>query len=552
MSSSRPRVTDTALKAGYTPPLAAFRRTKSESEKVAERKRKFREAEEQLEKKAHLFDTEKESKPTMTKMIAPSARDAPRFSSRRPQELRRFLRWMEDLWKDAAIVDDEEKKDMLGKYADLESEEEWRALENFPVGNSWEKYKKELIENYPEAAEAERGTPARIKQICRDTKDIRLGDLANLYAFRRQFMTEAKKLSKDPPAMANRELVELFFGSLSPSFTAAVLQFLGNKAEQYPNSSIVPPSTVTKTGLSRRPEDRYDLEEVCKAAIQVSENSQGMYSFMNVHETEAGNVRSTKVNQYQLQPAGDTNKLVQKLENLENIQAEEKDKLQLANKNLDSKFTALEDMMKNMMSQIQNGNSRKEQVPQYDPNSGIRLGQAGSIPRWGPNGNGKMNRPEGDKCFYCGGRNHYIPECDEFKSDLKAGRIKLNEEGKMRMPDGSYVPNSPNGATIKERIERYSMRKQNQFYCGYDENDEIPEVAIPSYHSQFINTTEDSTQRLAKMALQMNQKEKEDMELVKIRDEIRKEQASQLARTTQLLNLMDKMEHEENPKKDFH
>jgi hypothetical protein len=29
----------------------------------------------------------------------------------------------------------------------------------------------------------------------------------------------------------------------------------------------------------RRPEDRYyDLEEVCKTAIQVSENSQGMFS----------------------------------------------------------------------------------------------------------------------------------------------------------------------------------------------------------------------------------------------------------------------------------
>src|SRR5271154_3116729 len=131
-------------------------------------------------------------------MIAPSARDAPKFSSRRPQELRRFVRWMEDLWKDAGITDDEEKKESLGKYADLDSEEEWKALENYPKGNSWEDFKKELIENYSEAAEAERGTPAKIKQICRDTRDISLGDLAALYAFRRQFMTEAKKLSQAP------------------------------------------------------------------------------------------------------------------------------------------------------------------------------------------------------------------------------------------------------------------------------------------------------------------------------------------------------------------
>lgn len=91
-----------------------------------------------------------------------------------------------------------------------------------------------------------------------------------------------------------------------------------------------------------------------------------------------------------------------------------------------------------------------EKNPQYDSNSGIRLGQAGTIPKWGING--KKNRPEGDKCFYCGGKGHYILECDEFKLDLKAGRIRLNEEEKMRMPDGIFVPNSPNGATIKERI----------------------------------------------------------------------------------------------------
>jgi len=44
-------------------------------------------------------------------MIAPGARDAPKFSSRKPQELRRFVRQMEDLWKDAGITEDEEKKE---------------------------------------------------------------------------------------------------------------------------------------------------------------------------------------------------------------------------------------------------------------------------------------------------------------------------------------------------------------------------------------------------------------------------------------------------------
>jgi len=106
------------------------RKTKSESEKVAERQKKSKEVEKQLEKKAGIFDQqEKEVEPKLSMaklMIAPSVRDAPKFSSRRPQKLRRFVRWMEDLWKEAGIENDEDKKESLGKYADQESEEEWR------------------------------------------------------------------------------------------------------------------------------------------------------------------------------------------------------------------------------------------------------------------------------------------------------------------------------------------------------------------------------------------------------------------------------------------
>ena len=57
-------------------------------------------------------------------IISPSARDAPGFSANKPQELRRILRMMEDMWKEAGIEEDAEKKASLGKYADQESEEE--------------------------------------------------------------------------------------------------------------------------------------------------------------------------------------------------------------------------------------------------------------------------------------------------------------------------------------------------------------------------------------------------------------------------------------------
>jgi hypothetical protein len=73
---------------------------------------------------------------TVKRMVAPGSRDAPRFRSTRPEELRRFIRLMEDLWTDHGVTDDQEKKMMIGKYADHDCEEEWRAFENFKDGYS--------------------------------------------------------------------------------------------------------------------------------------------------------------------------------------------------------------------------------------------------------------------------------------------------------------------------------------------------------------------------------------------------------------------------------
>ena len=61
-------------------------------------------------------------------MVLPGTQDMLKFSSSRPQELRRFIRQLEDLWKEAGITEDSEKKESIGKYADQDSEEEWSAL----------------------------------------------------------------------------------------------------------------------------------------------------------------------------------------------------------------------------------------------------------------------------------------------------------------------------------------------------------------------------------------------------------------------------------------
>ena len=62
------------------------------------------------------------------------------------------------------------------------------------------------------------------------------------------------------------------------------------------------------------------------------------------------------------------------------------------------------------------------------------------------------------------------------------------------MSDGGYVPNTPNGAPIKQ-----NMKRQNQLYCGYDDNGGIPEPVIHRYPAQFVNTMESAAQRCARL-----------------------------------------------------
>ena len=92
-------------------------------------------------------------------MVIPGTRDAPKFRSDNPKELWRFIRQIEDLWKEAGIADAKEKKESIGKYANQDSEEEWSSLVSYGNNYSWDAFKTELLDNYPEAAEAETGSP---------------------------------------------------------------------------------------------------------------------------------------------------------------------------------------------------------------------------------------------------------------------------------------------------------------------------------------------------------------------------------------------------------
>ena len=540
-SRSRPRTTLNSLKAGVESGLL----TSKDKDKL--RKKKIQEAEKQLSKPAttsRMAPTDKQTDSTTPskmmsekRMVAPGSKDAPRFKSSKPEELRRFIRLMEDLWADAGVTDEKMKKMMIGKYADQDSEEEWAAFDSFEDGHSWEEFKEELIENYPEAAAAERGTPARIRQLCAETVKVRLGDLPALYSFRRAFMSEAKKLRKPPAAMANRELVELFISCLTDSLASAVLQFLGNKA---PSSG----KSKDADGYARRPEDRYDLEDVCKAALQVSENSQGMFSLMKKESSSSSGEREVLMFN---QPVFETKTLSEKMEELEGVQALERDRLVTMNKTIESRFGGLEDLIKSLLAQSQTHGHASQGMCKGDcKSSNCKMHETNSGPtqKWG----GKSM--DNEKCFWCGLLGHFQADCDDLKNHVRLGNVKINQEGKLRLRDGSFIPNYPAGATLKEKVERHYAKKPSQYFYGeYEENDSTS-AAATSPLSQLWGTSNDADKRvIAQFKAELDLRKREEALALKQKmleqNEKKIEQTSGSTRVANVLELLGQLTDEE-------
>jgi hypothetical protein len=488
-------------------------------------------------KRSSTFVTEK-------RMVTPGSRDAPRFKSTRPEELRRFIRLMEDLWVDHGIIDDQTKKTMIGKYADQDSEEEWHAFETFGGTHSWIKFKDELLENYPEAAAAERGTPARLREICSEATKagkLVLGDMVSFYTFRRSFVSEGKKLREAPAVMANRELVELFIGCLSDTFASAVLQYLGNKSPdpRAVNSNANDASSNADDVKPRRPEDKYDWKEVCKAALQVSENSQGMFGLINKTEQRGVMLFS--------QPVSETRALNEKLSELEGEQALDKDRLVSLGKTLESRMGGIEDLIKSLMKNGKDADAQNN--CKGDCRSGnCRTHEATSnsnpMQKWG----GKSY--DNEKCFWCGLLGHFQADCEDLQNQVRSGNVKMNHEGKPRLRDGSFIPKFPLDATLKERVEKHYARRPSQFFYGeYDDVDPAPSAAT-SVLSQLLGTSNDADKRtIVQLKAELDLRKREEALELKQRmlgkSDKMAEQTSGSTRTANMLELLGQLSDDE-------
>ena len=69
-------------------------------------------------------------------------------------------------------------------------------------------------------------------------------------------------------------------------------------------------------------------------------------------------------------------------------------------------------------------------------------------------------RTQNQGCMFCSADGHYVRECTIASQYIQQKKVIRNEEGKLTLPDGNYLPHYIRGRNMRERIDNYWSGKE--------------------------------------------------------------------------------------------
>lgn len=341
---------------------------------------------------------------------------------------------MEDLFKEYGIDDDQDKKRYLGKYTDQKTEFEWRAFETYDLSSTYEDFKTALIDDYPEAKMAGKGTLQNLRKICKTHQRIHADDFAELKSLTRGFKAEQKLLLTPPALVSNRELVDLFLDCLKDTFKSQVEHSLGIQLSKDSKKKSV------GDDKARRPEDPYDILDVIEMAETISGRTQGAASSTATrHGVNTTEVKATRETHTHAAPSYNI-KLEEDLRDINNKVALLMDKFAISEKAQQSALQASRQEM----------NKLTETLMHQHVNTAPTVKQT-TQPTWrlGPDG-----------CWYCEELGHFAMNCPHREEHIRTGKIKISGHKMFFGLTGQPVPRGSNGKSARMIVEE-ACNKEN-------------------------------------------------------------------------------------------
>ncbi|SJL17308.1 uncharacterized protein ARMOST_20857 [Armillaria ostoyae] len=398
------------------------------------------------------------------KMPRPTSRDAPKFDSDEPENLRRFLGQMEDLFSDYSITDDDEKKKKLVRYTDARTEEEWQALEEYDNGTFTE-FKEAVLKNYPEAADAETGTWERLTRISCKFSNLGADERESYLKFKRRFLTEAKKLQKPPALVTNRELVEKFTELLSPAFRANIASRLSIKRGIKSAASAPAAAAAAAAGGAaaapvvakpvKRREDMHTLDEVVAEADDIALNSSTSYLL----SATSGSISSTG--------ATSGSGIKAEFEEVKQQVTTLLDRIDVSEKQAKERQ---EQILRAFQQGGNNSSSSRQPRPQNEYSGA------------GPS----------DNCWYDWKPGHFVRDCQNVQKHVAEGLLKLVDR-KFMMADGTPIPREPAHLCPMDRmLATLSKRQEQMFWKDVSGPAGVFNISLPENASLYANKPRDA------------------------------------------------------------
>jgi hypothetical protein len=381
----------------------------------------------------------KESKRKM-KIPNPNDKGAPKFDPVKAVELARYFDQVDEIISENSIKDEEKKKNLLGRYAPATTEMEWKAFDTYKKG-TYEDYKKEIMESYPEAAELEIGSLARMNAVTRPyiIDPVSTYDLSRLLALKRGFCAEAVKLARTPTLLSNRELVNKFTNCLESSFVRNIVTRLCliHATKKKPAEATVANEEAAPAVAERRIEDRFDLTEVINIAVEIAKEMQNPFG-IRAESAPAAPVPTVKVED-------------------EERSALWKDSMEVKFKNIESSLdTTLRKV--NELSVLAQQTQRAPAVANQRPTSFNSMGPREPYSRQVNTSTGNWNNNNLQfTCFYCRMPGHLLRNCPEVDRHLRMKWV-VRTENSVQFADGTPIRGDVN-TSMKDIVDRLNQSK---------------------------------------------------------------------------------------------
>jgi hypothetical protein len=141
-----------------------------------------------------------------SKLPATYGRNALQFDGK-PENLAWYLKAVDELIMKCGATDDANKKWIVIHCCEPTTKRDWKAMETANTAFSWDEFKKEIEQVYPEYREVEKGSISGLEKavLLRAKRPIRANDCRGLQGWIRVYKVIVKQLMEPTARITNRE-----------------------------------------------------------------------------------------------------------------------------------------------------------------------------------------------------------------------------------------------------------------------------------------------------------------------------------------------------------